>query len=69
MAIPHSGRFTLYSNPLLPLRSLIFVAHFDTYEKLLSLSLVLDNTSVSWIYTADLRQSILCRDVVGQSAA
>jgi hypothetical protein len=29
---------------------------------------MLDNTLASWNYTADLRQSILCRDVIRQSA-
>jgi hypothetical protein len=27
-----------------------------------------DNPPISWSYTADLRQSILCRDVIRQSA-
>jgi hypothetical protein len=29
---------------------------------------VSNNIPISWSYTADLRQSILCRDVIGQSA-
>ena len=29
---------------------------------------VLDNTPITWSYTADLRQSISCRDAIGQSA-
>jgi hypothetical protein len=32
------------------------------------LAKVVDNNPIIWSYTADLRQSILCRDVIQQSA-